>query len=335
MGSHGRPWTGRPARSVRLLVLLPLVLIALITVTDVLAPPDIHLGPLLVVAPALTASFAGPRVTAAVAAVAVAAQFLIAEIRNSITTSNHLTQILALMAVSAVVVFFCRLREHRDAELAQVRSVSDAAQQVLLRPPPARLGPLLLASAYQAAVDEARIGGDFYAAVRTPRGARLLIGDVRGKGLEAVDNAALILGAFRAAAHRNPGLPELAGDLDGALSWNTAPEGADTSEDFATAVLIDIPDDQPVITLLSCGHPPPLLLRRDCHLALEVPDPAPPLGLAELWPHPRRTYDFPFAPGETLLLYTDGVIEARGEDGVFIRWRTGCPGGATTAPPGS
>lgn len=318
MGGHGRPpLMGRPARSVRRLAAIPLVLIAVITVVDSLAPPDIHLGPLLVVAPALTASFAGPRVTGAVAVAAVAAQVLIAEIRSSITTSNHLTQIAALVAVSAVVVLFCRFRERRNAELAQVRSVSDAAQRVLLRPPPGHLGPLLLASAYQAAVDEARIGGDFYAAVRTPAGSRLLLGDVRGKGLEAVDDAALILGAFRGAAHRSPGLAELAADLDGALSWNAAPEEGDTSETFATAVLVDIPDERPVITVLSCGHPPPLLLRGEEVVALQVAQPAPPLGLASLWPSSGGAQDFPFAPGDALLLYTDGVVEARARDGAF------------------
>ena len=306
----GEPWA-------RGLVAVPLVLIVIITVVDVLAPPEIHLGPLLVVAPALTSSFAGSRLTAAIAVIAVAAQVLIAEVRNSITTSNHLTQIAALIVVSVVVVLLCRLRERRKAELSKVRSVADLVQQVLLRPPPARIGPLRLAFAYEASVDEARVGGDFYSAVRTSHGTRLLIGDIRGKGLEAVDEAALVLGAFRAAAHRDSDTRTLATHLDRVMSWNTTRVGGDTSENFATALLLDIPDDLPEATVFSCGHPPALLLHAGSATSLHASDPAPPLGLASLSPSGGTAQAFPFAPGDTLLLYTDGVIEARDPNGTF------------------
>lgn len=306
----GEPWA-------RGLVAVPLVLIVIITVVDVLAPPEIHLGPLLVVAPALTSSFAGSRLTAAIAVLAVAAQVLIAEVRNSITTSNHLTQIAALIVVSVVVVLLCRLRERRKAELSKVRSVADLVQQVLLRPPPARIGPLRLAFAYETSVDEARVGGDFSSAVRTSYGTRLLIGDIRGKGLEAVDEAALVLGAFRAAAHRDSDTRALARHLDRVMSWNTTRVGGDTSENFATALLLDIPDDRPEVTVFSCGHPPALLLHAGSATSLHASDPAPPLGLASLSPASGTAQAFPFAPGDTLLLYTDGVIEARNADGTF------------------
>ncbi|MCD0480844.1 serine/threonine-protein phosphatase [Streptacidiphilus sp. ASG 303] len=309
--------SGAEQRPPAALVAVPVVLVVLITVADILSPDHIHLGPLLVVAPALTSSFAGPRLTAAVAALAVGAQVVIAVVRNSITTSNHETQIAALVLVSAFVVFFSRLQERRDAELAQVRSVSEAAQQVLLRPLPRRIGPLQVASVYLAAEDHARIGGDFYAAVRTPGGTRLLIGDVRGKGMEAVDHAALVLGAFRAAAHRNPDLPALAAHLDGAVSWNTSPHTGEAGEAFATAVLVDIPDDAPEVHLLTCGHPPPLLLRHGTAVSLDARRPDPPLGLGSLLPDTGAVDVFPFRKGDVLLLYTDGVVEARDARGSF------------------
>ncbi|MCX4649328.1 hypothetical protein [Streptomyces sp. NBC_01446] len=82
-------------------------------------------------------------------------------------TLNHEMQILSLAIVTAVIAAFCYLRERRQRELAQVRSVSEAAQRVVLRPLPRRLGPLKVASVYLAAEAEARIGGDLFC--RRPR----------------------------------------------------------------------------------------------------------------------------------------------------------------------
>ncbi|MFF7456919.1 PP2C family protein-serine/threonine phosphatase [Kitasatospora sp. NPDC008115] len=360
---------------------VPLALIVLITVVDVLAPPDIHLGPLLIVAPALTASVAGPRTTAAVAVLAIAALTVIGILRDGPTTANHQTQLGALLAVSALIVGLRVLRDRHERELAQVRSVSEAAQRVLLRPLPDRIGPLRLASVYLAAEAEAQVGGDLYAAARTTTGTRLLIGDVRGKGLSSLGDAALLLGAFRAAAHLHADLPGLVGYLDGSIAWDlaqlaeqqraqqtrlqeqprlqlppllrqvprppplgeapTAPTAAedDSGESFITALVLDIPDDEAVVRLVDCGHPPPLLLHRDRNRdrnrdrsrdqdrnrdlnrdrdrdrdqvsTLEPGRTAPPLGLGELAPGPYEVVEFPFLPGDRLLVYTDGVIEAR------------------------
>ncbi|MEE1787637.1 PP2C family protein-serine/threonine phosphatase [Streptomyces sp. SP17BM10] len=325
-----RPW--RPDR--RALTALPLALIVLITVVDILSPPDIHLGPLLIVTPALTASLAGARATAGVAVLALAALTIVGTVREGgITSANIETQLGAQLAVSVLIVALRVLRDRHERELARVRSVSEAAQRVLLRPLPDRIGPLHLASVYLAAEAEAQVGGDLYAAARTPTGTRLLVGDVRGKGLSSLGDAALLLGAFRAAAHLHAELPGLAAYLDGSVCWDLAqlsaqanrlrlvggsgdgpPEEAgadDSGEAFITAVLLDIPDDGTEVRLIDCGHPPPLLLRADGITPLAADHPAPPLGLGELAPGEYRVEVFPFRPGDRLLIYTDGVIEAR------------------------
>lgn len=310
-----RPW--RLDR--RALTALPLALIVLITVVDVLSPPEIHLGPLLIVAPALTASFAGARATAVVALLSLAALTVIGVLRDGVTTTNHETQLGALLAVSALIVVLRALRDRHERELAQVRSVSEAAQRVLLRPLPDRIGPLHLASVYLAAEAEAQVGGDLYAAARTATGTRLLVGDVRGKGLSSLGDAALLLGAFRAAAHLHADLPGLARYLDGSIAWDLAqlaeqqrapkhlpqhppqhlpqrarqprdpppPAPEDSGESFITAVLLEIPDDGRVVRLVDCGHPPPLLLRADGVTPLDSRRPAPRWGSAS-WPR-RRT----------------------------------------------
>lgn len=98
------------------------------------------------------------------------------------------------------------MRERREAELASVRSIAEVAQRVLLRPVPRTAGGLSAAVSYTAAVAEARIGGDLYEVVTSPGGVRVIVGDVQGKGLDAVETAADVLGAFREAAHDEPGL---------------------------------------------------------------------------------------------------------------------------------
>ncbi|WP_042435067.1 PP2C family protein-serine/threonine phosphatase [Streptacidiphilus anmyonensis] len=326
MGDRAPTRPGR-ARAGRLLLLLPLALMALIATTDIIAPADIHLGPLLVVAPAITASFAGPRATAAIGALSVVTLVSIGATRGVLTTENLEVQIASLVLIGAFIVVFAALQERRDLELERARTVSEATQRVLLRPLPTRAGPLRLASEYYAATVGARIGGDLYAAARTQHGTRLVIGDVRGKGLETLGDAALLLGAFHAAAHRQSPLPELAASLEDSVSWGLAEVaasdeavGADIGERFVTAVIVDILDDRPLLQLISCGHPPPLLLHEGRAAFLEMVQQCPPLGLG-LGPGPAvadyPVTDFRFERGDVLLLYTDGLIEARDGDGRF------------------
>ncbi|MEU7136097.1 PP2C family protein-serine/threonine phosphatase [Streptomyces sp. NPDC046261] len=305
-------------------VVIPLGLIVAVCVVDILAPPHIHLGPLLVAAPALTVAFAGARLTAAVGALAVVGQVLIGVMRGVLTTANIHAQIAALVFVSALLVVFCLVRDRRERELYRVKSVAEAAQHVLLQPLPRRSGPLRIACLYLPAEAEAEMGGDLYAAARTVEGStRLLIGDVRGKGLKAISHAALLMGAFRAAAHRQATLPRLAVHLDGAVRWDTvqwrADAGPDVTESFATAILLDIPDHEPAVHLISCGHPPPLLLRRNRVITLETEARHLPVGLGELAGSGEyEVQTFAFEAGDVLLLYTDGVIEARDRDGAFF-----------------
>jgi hypothetical protein len=305
------------------LLAVPVALIVIITVVDILAPPEVHLGPFLVAAPAVAASFAGPRTTACVGALAVAAQAVVAEVRTSLVDLNHTSQLITLVLMSVFVTSVAARRERHEQELTQLRTVARAAQEVVLKPLPQRIGPLRIASVYLAAESEAQIGGDLYAAARTGHGTRIVVGDVRGKGLEAVGDAALLLGAFRGAAHRQADLPSLVAFLEGAVSSDlddpSAAESrrADHGEAFITAALMDLPDDEPVLHLVNCGHPPPLLLRHGRVQVLDTQQPAPPLGLAGVVQSDFTSAVFPFDQGDIALLYTDGVIEARDRDGTF------------------
>jgi serine phosphatase RsbU (regulator of sigma subunit) len=204
-------------------------------------------------------------------------------------------------------------------------------QRALLPPLPRRVGPLELEAVYLAAAAEARVGGDLYEVARTQFGIRLIVGDARGKGLDAVETAAGVLGVFREVAHEVYTLAEAARRLDASLARRPASGPADGSpphEEFVTAVLAEIDPCAGTLTVYNCGHPAPILLSprtagsRNSHrgrtgqcapalTAVEVPSPAPPLRLLPLGDCSAAGRTLPFRPGGALLLYTDGVTEAR------------------------
>lgn len=81
--------------------------------------------------------------------------------------------------------------------------------------------------------------------------------------------------------------------------------------------MLEIPDDQLCARLISFGHLPLLLVHRGHVTPLEVSAPAPPLGLGALTETEYARLTFRFAPGDRLVLYTDGVTEARSCMGSF------------------
>jgi serine phosphatase RsbU (regulator of sigma subunit)/anti-sigma regulatory factor (Ser/Thr protein kinase) len=199
-----------------------------------------------------------------------------------------------------------RAFEVQSERLANVTSIAQVAQHAILAPPPARLGPVRLSARYSSATAEAQVGGDLYEVVERAGSARLLIGDVRGKGLAAVRTATVVLGEFRAAAADVDDLPAVAAQIDRRLrSYIEA-------EDFVTALIAEIGPDGSY-RVVCCGHPPALLAHAGSLCAIEV-DPGVPLGLGSL----PRTSSGHLAPGDRLLLYTDGVIEARDVQGRFV-----------------
>ncbi|RKE17513.1 MFS transporter [Streptomyces sp. TLI_171] len=199
-------------------------------------------------------------------------------------------------------------RRQQSERLAASRASEAALQQAVLHPIPERLGGLRLASHYQPATAGTGIGGDFLEAVQTPHGTRVLIGDVRGKGLQAVQTVTDLLGCFRSQAHETADLGELAARLDRHTARSAAARG--DQELFATAFLLQHRPGDPFVEVVNCGHLAPLSLGPGG--ALEVPVPALlPLGFGGLGADVPRPLRVPLRTGESLLLYTDGLTEAR------------------------
>ncbi|MER6091871.1 PP2C family protein-serine/threonine phosphatase [Streptomyces bluensis] len=266
--------------------------------------------PLLAAGPALAATTCGPHGVLCVGLLATGLGTTLG-IHDSAPNRELAAVLSALTVVTLASSMSSAVLRRRERVLAAVRSVAEAAQHALLKPVPERVGPFQVAVRYSAAAAEARIGGDLYALVPTPHGVRLIVGDVRGKGLPAVETAALVLGVFREAAYDEPDLLAVVGRIERSLTRNL------DGDDFVTAVVAGYPQAGQ-LELVNCGHAPPLLVRASGSVAAAEPThPAPPLGLRSLTSETPGLQVLPFGRGDQLLLYTDGVTEARDHGGEF------------------
>jgi sigma-B regulation protein RsbU (phosphoserine phosphatase) len=168
-----------------------------------------------------------------------------------------------------------------------------------------------MAARYQAAASDAHVGGDFYDVCNTSWGLRLVIGDVRGKGLEAVRMAGVVMAAFRERADERSLLTDLLADLDRAVQRE-----ASTEEEFVTVILAQL-DDAATLHLAAAGHPPPLLVRQGAGTLLGAGCTGLPLGLG-LGALTTTIHDERLEPSDRLLFYTDGTTEARSDAGEFF-----------------
>ncbi|WP_343244850.1 PP2C family protein-serine/threonine phosphatase [Streptomyces sp. SID14478] len=236
--------------------------------------------------------------------------------------TDVITEMVTVATVCVLACFINRLVRRSDEQLASARQIAEAAQYAVLPQPAGRIGGLAIAARYEAAQAGAFIGGDLYAVQDTPHGVRLVVGDVRGKGMGAVAAVAVVIGAFREAAEQENSLEAVAQRLERALAREGGRRrGIDDFEGFTTAVLAEIPHGSGpdgVVRVLNRGHPEPIVLFDDGTARLVRPEEAAlPLGLGELGAWPDRSTEAPFPAGATLLLYTDGLSEARDARGVF------------------
>ncbi|MEU6402785.1 PP2C family protein-serine/threonine phosphatase [Streptomyces sp. NPDC046985] len=229
------------------------------------------------------------------------------------------------LALAVGTGLFLHARRSMLHELRQARAVAGAAQSALLRPLPPRLAGLCLAAAQCSADQGAAVGGDLYEAVATEHGVRVVIGDVRGHGLAALGTVAAVLGSFREAAHDEAELTGVLRRLDRALARHLrtrhperpAAGDAEDAEDFVTVLLLEIAADG-ALRALNCGHPWPYRLAGGKAAPVARTEPLPPLGLFPLPSDLAAENLGGFRPGQTLVLYTDGVEDARDARGRFF-----------------
>lgn len=331
-GIRERLTTAWPSPRLRKPLVALLALLAVLLVVDELTPPSTRLGPLMVAVPALSAVFCGPAGVFLVGVATLGCVIAAAAANLQLDAVNFSVQLVAMLVISAAAVGAAAMRRRRERQLAQSRRVAKVTQRALLRPLPRWTNSLVISSMYLASEEEAEIGGDMYAVANIGRTTRILIGDARGKGLDAVEEVNSVLHAFRQAARHRTSLSDLAPYLEHSLGEDIEQAaGADADaeraerggrgtadrlrEHFVTAVMLDVAEDE--LHIVNCGHSPPLLIHRGRVLPLEPAEPALPLGLGDLGGATPSMDTVDFEDGDILLLYTDGLIEARDAVGSF------------------
>ncbi|MGK5543858.1 PP2C family protein-serine/threonine phosphatase [Streptomyces sp. URMC 127] len=154
------------------------------------------------------------------------------------------------------------------------------------------------------------LGGDAFDHSVVKNMLHTAIFDAMGHNLASGLTTSVALAGARNARRSGADLPELVGTIDQALAqW--------LPEQFCTGVLCALDASTGTLRWINCGHPTPLLIRdeRVIDHALDNP-PQPPMGLPfQLAPINREVQETTLEPGDRVLLYTDGVTEARSEGG--------------------
>jgi hypothetical protein len=296
-------WTSERAATAGALVatgwLVVLVLVDLVVSSQI--SPD----PLFALSPLVACAVLSPRATMVFGVVAVALTVWSGWWNDDWGTAQQWVRLLEIVLVAFVAVVIATVRVHREQRLARVMNIAETAQRVILPKLPDAAGGVRVAARYLSAAEDAVVGGDLYDCSVTEGYIRFIVGDVRGKGIAAVEQAARVIRAFRQSAATKAELDEVVADMDIYLTPFF------TDEEFVTAILVDLSEGKP--TVASCGHPPALLICADGSASFLEVSPGLPLGIG----HNSRPTTMDWRPGDRLLLYTDGVSEARDADGTF------------------
>jgi len=205
----------------------------------------------------------------------------------------------------------------REAEL-RAESLTRTLQQSFIPPTAPDVPGLAIATAYRPAGDGTEVGGDFYDVFPTgPRDWVVALGDVSGKGVEAAVVTSIVRHTVRALTVLQNGLPDVLGGVDRVIEQHE-------TDKFCTLVVLRLSSegDGWETTVAVGGHPPPMHLRPG-RAPTMIDARGPVLGLLPDVAFSEKVVDL--QPGDTLLLYTDGVTEARadgeyfGED-QFLSW---------------
>jgi phosphoserine phosphatase RsbU/P len=303
---------------------LPMAVLALFTLLDLVAGRDQQVLSLVVIAPLVAATTLGRRATVGYTVLALVVAALLGIYDRQYTAEALAAQLIRLFGVGlggVVAVVACTLRLRREQDLRRLSAqaattraavqVAEVLQRNLLGPPP-RVAHLETAVRYLPATRHAEVGGDWYDAFPAPDGTTMLvIGDVAGHDAPAAAVMAQTRGMLRAVAQSVGGSPAAVLDaLDRAfanLELNTLVTVA-----VATIDLRPVAAGTPGPVALrwsNAGHPPPVLVCADGTIRLLERTPNRLLGVSA--DADRCDHEISLGPGDTLVLYTDGLVERR------------------------
>jgi PAS domain S-box-containing protein len=219
---------------------------------------------------------------------------------------RHAGEVIGLCVLVADVTTERELAEALSASEERHRRLAEDLQSSLLPPLLPQLVGMDLAALYRPSSAAATVGGDFYDLIELGASSWLLVaGDVEGTGPVAAALTAAARYAIRAAAVRTSDLVDVLRTVNEVLLRQGAPHGTCT----VACVLAERLEDRIELRAVSAGHPLPLVLRQGTGAVEELGAPGRLLGiLAEIDLTVAVTT---LSGGDAVVLYTDGVTEAR------------------------
>lgn len=220
----------------------------------------------------------------------------------------------ALAAQAAISLENAQLGERLRLAAERDKNIAETFQNSLLPAIPERAGAFEFAHKYQAALEEADLGGDFYDWFTLDEDTvGIVMADVSGKGLRAAMQTAMVKYMLRGFAIEMPQAPgEVLARVNNALSRETS-----RFEGFVTLFFGILNTRTGDFVFANAGHEPPLWRDGATQTVslLEI-DSGLPLGCLPATEYESCSHQF--APGDLLLLYTDGLSEARGAENTLL-----------------
>jgi serine phosphatase RsbU (regulator of sigma subunit) len=214
------------------------------------------------------------------------------------------------LAFVAAVAELVAQAQVRARVYADEHALATVLQRAIMPTTAAAIPGLEIGASYRQAGTTQQIGGDWYDAMALPgKRAYVAAGDVVGHGLTAAEDMTQLRNAGRTLAIAGHQPASILEELARVTEWAT-------NGKFATVAAAIIEPDLSLVTYATAGHPP-ILIRRAKTGTVEIPPPAegPALCLPTDQGCPRYTQgQTGFDVGDIILIYTDGLIERRGED---------------------
>ena len=196
----------------------------------------------------------------------------------------------------------CALAMERASLFEREHTTAETLQRSLLPDRLPVVPGIVLEASYMPVTRNMEIGGDWYDAFRLPDGKlAVAAGDVMGKGLTAAAGMGRVRNALRALALTDPRPAAVLAGLDRLFV------ATELEEQVTTVAYLVVDPETGDGMAGNAGHLPPLLLSRDAPPRLDPTEAGTPLG----WASPRQQYAFRLPPGNTAVLYSDGLVENR------------------------
>ncbi|MFI8545731.1 SpoIIE family protein phosphatase [Spirillospora sp. NPDC077959] len=196
----------------------------------------------------------------------------------------------------------CALAVERALLFEREHKTAEELQRSLLPSDLPQLPGMVLAARYNPATRHVQVGGDWYDVFRLADDRlAVAVGDVMGKGVLAAAGMGRVRNALRALALNDPRPAAVLAGLDRLFS------ATEDEEQFTTVAYVVIDPETGQGEFSNAGHPPPLLISPDAPARVSTREPGTPLG----WPSQRQQTSFSIETGNTVVFYSDGLVENR------------------------